>query len=170
MPQALTLGKLKRTMSTPHILEALPSSPLTNLNPKMTNGFISMATKPTPLRFTSSPSQRGLMDRFLAMRGKILNSQSNGDSDCNQILPITPICLNQKSIKTFSHSLDVKIGPNDEAKKLPMRRGYVPVEQKIQKELNEMKERENELRLVSILNDTITESSTILTIIMNNYI
>ncbi|XP_053980292.1 uncharacterized protein LOC128877201 [Hylaeus volcanicus] len=144
MPQALASGKLKRTTSTPQILEAV--SPLTPpLTPKMTNGVISSRTTPTPLRFATTPSQKGLMHRFLATRGKIYKS----NTPPNDVLTpsTTPtIALNPLSIKTFNRSLDIQLEPDDEPKKPPVRKGYVPVEEKIQKELHEMKQRENELR------------------------
>ncbi|XP_074099438.1 mitotic spindle positioning protein meduse isoform X2 [Cotesia typhae] len=156
MPQALISGKLKRTTSTPQILE--PSVTLTSANnknsinnhltPKMTNGVISARTTPTPLRFATSPSQKGLMHRFLATRGRIFNKNSSPPADCLSP-PLTPtIVLNPQSIRALSKSLEVRIESDDEPKKPQTRRGYVPVEEKIQKELNDMKERENELRLM----------------------
>jgi len=146
MPQALASGKLKRTTSTPQILEAVSLTPLSSLTPKMTNGVISTTrTTPTPLRFASVSSQRGLMHRFLATRGKLYKSKStNNESLSPSITSIPTITLNPLSIKAFNKTLE--IDPDDEPKKPPLRKGYVPVEQKIQKELHDMKERENELR------------------------
>lgn len=147
MPQALASGKLKRTTSTPQILEAVSLNPLSsNLTPKMTNGVISTRTTPTPLRFASVPSQKGLMHRFLATRGKIYSKNKSGTNDILSP-PITPtITLNPLSIKAFNQTLEIQLEPDDEPKKPPARKGYVPVEKKIQKELHDMKERENELR------------------------
>ncbi|XP_032672282.1 uncharacterized protein LOC116844609 isoform X2 [Odontomachus brunneus] len=149
MPQALASGKLKRTTSTPQILEAVSLNPLSsNLTPKMTNGVISTRTTPTPLRFASAPSQKGLMHRFLATRGKIYSKNKSGTNDLLSP-PITPtITLNPLSIKALNRTLEIQLEPDDEPKKPPARKGYVPVEQKIQKELHDMKERENELRLM----------------------
>ncbi|XP_029660584.1 uncharacterized protein LOC115234023 isoform X2 [Formica exsecta] len=146
MPQALASGKLKRTTSTPQILEAVSLS--ASSMPKMTNGVISTRTTPTPLRFASVPSQKGLMHRFLATRGKIYKNKSGSNDSLSP--PITPtITLNPLSIKAFNRTLEIQLEPdNDEPKKPLARKGYVPVEQKIQKELNDMKERENELRLM----------------------
>ncbi|XP_015601647.1 uncharacterized protein LOC107270823 isoform X2 [Cephus cinctus] len=148
MPQALASGKLKRTTSTPQILEEVSLTPLTpNLAPKMTNGVISTRATPTPVRFASSPSQKGLMHRFLATRGKIYKQKPQTSDFLTP--PTTPTApLNPLSIKAFNRTLEIQIEPDDEPKKPPVRKGYVPVEQKIQKELNEMKERENELRLM----------------------
>ncbi|XP_058808372.1 uncharacterized protein LOC131673979 [Phymastichus coffea] len=144
IPQALkaSTGRLKRTTSTPQILEPLSATLLTA--PKMTNGVISTTrTTPTPLRFVNSPSQKGLMHRFLATRGKMFKSgEVNGPT----------IILNPESIKALNRSLSEKNGENGredvEPKRPPTRKGFVPVEKKIQKELSEMKERENELRLM----------------------
>lgn len=148
MPQALASGKLKRTTSTPQILEAVILTPSTPpLTPKMTNGVISSRTTPTPLRFATAPSQKGLMHRFLATRGKIYKPKS---ATTDVLTPSTTptITLNPLSIKAFNRSLEIQLEPDDEPKKPPVRKGYVPVEEKIQKELHEMKERENELRLM----------------------
>ncbi|KAG7200312.1 hypothetical protein KM043_017776 [Ampulex compressa] len=147
MPQALVAGKLKRTTSTPQILESVSlTSSAPPLTPKMTNGVISSRTTPTPLRFATAPSQKGLMHRFLATRGKLYKSKSGA----NDILSTatSAIALNPLSIKAFSKSIEFQLELDDEPKKPPTRKGYVPVEEKIQKELNEMRERENELRLM----------------------
>jgi hypothetical protein len=146
MPQALVSGKLKRTTSTPHILEADSGglTPLSSsLTPKMTNGVISARTTPTPLRFASAPSQKGLMHRFLATRGKIYKP-TNKDNENPTVIPT--ITLNPLSIKAFNKTLEIQLESGGEPKKPLARKGYVPVEQKIQKELDDMKERENELR------------------------
>ncbi|KAL6267050.1 hypothetical protein P5V15_000126 [Pogonomyrmex californicus] len=148
MPQALVSGKLKRTTSTPQILEAVSLSPLSpNLTPKMTNGVVFTRTTPQPLRFANTPSQKGLMHRFLATRGKLYkNKLSNNDNLSPSITPI--ITLNPLSIKAFNRTLEIPLEPDDEPKKPLSRKGYIPVEQKIQKELHDMRERENELRLM----------------------
>lgn len=146
MPQALDSGKLKRTTSTPQILEPVNPNPLTpNLTPKITNGVISKRTTSMSLRFANTPSQKGLMHRFLATRGKVYKTNSMN----NEIFTpsITPsIVLNPLSIKAFNRSLEIRLEPDNEPKKPPARKGYVPVEQKIQKELHDMRERENELK------------------------
>jgi len=83
------------------------------------------------------------MHRFLATRGKLYRNKSNNESLSPTITPT--ITLNPLSIKAFNRTLEIPL--DDEPKKPLMRKGYVPVEQKIQKELHDMKERENELRL-----------------------
>lgn len=146
MPQALASGKLKRTTSTPQILEAVSLTPLSpNLTPKMTNGVISTRTTPTPLRFATTASQKGLMHRFLATRGKLYRNKSQPNNDSLSPVITPTITLNPLSIKAFNRTLEIPL--DDEPKKPLMRKGYVPVEQKIQKELHDMRERENELRL-----------------------
>lgn len=84
------------------------------------------------------------MHRFLATRGKIYKPTNNG----NVSTTVTPtITLNPLSIKAFTKTLEVgRLEADDEPKKPMARKGYVPVEQKIQKELDDMKQRENELR------------------------
>lgn len=147
MPLALASGKLKRTTSTPQILETVNQATHTpDLSPKMTNGVISARSTPTPVRFATNPTQKGLMQRFLATRGKIYKSKPVISDFITS--PVTPnnANLNPLSIKPFNATIEIEVEPDDEPKKPPSRKGYVPVEQKIQKELNEMKERENELR------------------------
>ncbi|XP_012257866.1 uncharacterized protein LOC105687084 isoform X2 [Athalia rosae] len=145
MPQAFATGKLKRTTSTPQILEAVAQSPVTpNLSPKMTNGVISARSTPTPVRFATNPTQKGLMQRFLATRGKIYKPKPVISDFLTPPTTPTHNDFNPLSIK----SIEIKIEPDDEPKKPPIRKGYIPVEQKIQKELNEMKEREKELRVM----------------------
>lgn len=144
MPQALASGKLKRTTSTPQILEAVSES--NTLTPKMTNGVISSRTMPTPLRFANTPSQKGLMHRFLATRGRIYNRSHSQTNDTLNSPITSTITLNPLSIKAFNRTLEIQLEQDDEPRKPPVRKGYVPVEKKIQKELHDMRERENELR------------------------
>lgn len=86
------------------------------------------------------------MHRFLAMRGKVYNKSKSGINDTLHSSLTSTIALNPLSIKAFNRTLEIQLEPDDEPKKPPARKGYVPVEQKIQKELHDMKERENELR------------------------
>lgn len=178
----LSPNKLKRATSTPHIAsEAGNLTPVTPnfITAKMTNGALVMGRQNSqPIRYTTQPSQKGLMDRsvscllnqitiilftnasiafcdknirFIASRGKM--NKSNSMTSSLSSPPETPtIVLNPMSLKAFSRSLDMQMDNNplpnddDEGPKKPARKGYVPVEEKIQKELNEMKEREHELR------------------------
>ncbi|KAJ8686376.1 hypothetical protein QAD02_022170 [Eretmocerus hayati] len=223
MPQALacSAGRLKRTTSTPQILESTsppppPSSSSTtsstlgnvglrqtstngsnytkNRIVRMSNGVISTTrSTPQPLRFANTPSQKGLMHRFLATRGKLMLSPpgmglqtttpkfKNGMHDSRARItpsltaPLTTttttagaavITLNPDSVKALNALLVMqqhqmsKRNQNPDTEEMlmvhqanmrkqpPSRNGYVPVEQKIQRELNEMRERERELRLM----------------------
>ncbi|XP_014603412.1 PREDICTED: uncharacterized protein LOC106786489 isoform X3 [Polistes canadensis] len=149
MPQALASSKLKRATSTPQIFEAVSLVPSTQSTlPKMTNGVTSSNSTARPLRFATAPSQKGLMHRFLATRGKIYKSNTTPNDLITSSTTVPTIALNPISVKAFNRSLKIQLEPDDEPKKPPVRKGYVPVEEKIQKELHEMKERENELRLM----------------------
>lgn len=149
MPQAVVTNKLKRATSTPQILEAVALVPSTQPTlPKMTNGVVSANATTRPLRFATAPSQKGLMHRFLASRGKIYKPKASTNDLSTSPTNVPTIALNPLSVKAFNRSLKIQLEPDDEPKKPPVRKGYVPVEEKIQKELHEMKERENELRLM----------------------
>ncbi|CAB0035761.1 unnamed protein product [Trichogramma brassicae] len=172
-------GRLKRATSTPHILEHhnRSSSQQQTGTKKMTNGVMSSTRNGSsatlgqqhhhqPLRFAQSPSQKGLMHRFLATRGKIYTSPGGvATADSREALPRPTIALNPESIKALNRSLEMRNNNNnnnnnndngspkkyaldDEPKLPPTRKNFVPVEKKIQKELSEMRERENELRLM----------------------
>ncbi|XP_014227515.1 uncharacterized protein LOC106652872 isoform X2 [Trichogramma pretiosum] len=175
-------GRLKRATSTPHILEHHNRSSTQQqqqATKKMTNGVMISSTRNgsnagslgqhhhhQPLRFAQSPSQKGLMHRFLATRGKIYTSPGGvATADSREALPRPTITLNPESIKALNRSLEMRNNNNnnnnnndngspkkyamdDEPKLPPTRKNFVPVEKKIQKELSEMRERENELRLM----------------------
>ncbi|XP_044730350.1 uncharacterized protein LOC123293556 [Chrysoperla carnea] len=80
-------------------------------------------------RFIPNPDQRGLMQRFIKSRGR---------------LPLQPIAP-KKDHYTTNYIIDpIKI-QNIPPEKMT-RKGYVPVEERIQKELREMQNREKELR------------------------
>uniref|UniRef100_A0A1L8DD06 Putative secreted protein n=1 Tax=Nyssomyia neivai TaxID=330878 RepID=A0A1L8DD06_9DIPT len=96
-------------------------------------------TMSTPQIFQPAPNpRRGLMQRFIASRGRIAGS--------NQ-----PFQVEQKN----NHGRPILLSPTAKTSPpvierdqngRPIRRGYVPVEEKIQKELREMKNREVELK------------------------
>ncbi|GAB0086947.1 uncharacterized protein DMENIID0001_011780 [Sergentomyia squamirostris] len=96
-------------------------------------------TRSTPQIFQPAPNQRrGLMQRFIASRGRINANQQSFPTDIknNQVPPI----LFSPTAKTSPAVIE-----RDQNGR-PIRRGYVPVEEKIQKELREMKSREVELK------------------------
>ncbi|XP_055389039.1 myb-like protein I isoform X2 [Condylostylus longicornis] len=117
----------------------------------------------TPIRrVTTGPAHKGLMQRFIATRGKIsINGTSNGlngihtTNGVNGIKdgPISPI---DQFNQTHRHSVFLQqvnnpttppiIERDPEGK--PLRPGYIPVEEKIQKELKDLKNRESELKRI----------------------
>lgn len=63
----------------------------------------------------------------------------------------SPIEFNSGSIKTFSSNVE-KTPIERDVKGRPVRRGYIPVEEKIQSELRDLKSRECELKRLHKLN------------------
>jgi hypothetical protein len=129
-------------------------------------------SSPSPVKpFTLPPTHKGLMEKFISSRGKftptssqrinrsqdystISRSRSTFDHEVPEIPPIT---LNQKNLSLF---LTAAINPpkfdyvdapetpiieRDENGK-PIRKGYVPVHEKIQSEIQALQQRENELK------------------------
>lgn len=107
-------SNLTRTMSTPQIF--------------------------TPARFNMSTGQKGLMQRFIASRGKF----ALGNNKPKDTL-MTTIDFNRPPTFTPSNEVTPPIIERDEAGR-PLRRGFVPVEEKIQNELRDLKTRESELK------------------------
>lgn len=116
----LPVMKLTRTMSTPQIF---------------------MPTK----RFNVNSGQKGMMQRFIASRGKFSPA---GNRSKDSIL--TSIELNRSPIYMSPEISPPIIERDDDGR--PLRRGYVPVEEKIQKELIDIKNRESELKRFRRLN------------------
>lgn len=147
--------KLVRTKSTPHI-------------------FI-----PGAGRFNANPAQKGIMQRFIASRGRIGNTTGNNTAAINGSSPTGLVLKNADSFLVsskltiisnfiyvnlpigFQTSMELNRPPafamsaetappiieRDEDGR-PVRRGYVPVEEKIQKELRDMRSRETELKRI----------------------
>ncbi|XP_059607825.1 uncharacterized protein LOC132255715 [Phlebotomus argentipes] len=96
-------------------------------------------TMSTPQIFQPAPNpRRGLMQRFIASRGRMNGSQQQFPMD-KKTSNGAPILLSPIA-KTCPPVIE-----RDQNGR-PIRRGYVPVEEKIQKELREMKNREVELK------------------------
>uniref|UniRef100_A0A1B0DRD5 A-kinase anchor protein 2 C-terminal domain-containing protein n=1 Tax=Phlebotomus papatasi TaxID=29031 RepID=A0A1B0DRD5_PHLPP len=96
-------------------------------------------TMSTPQIFQPTPNQRrGLMQRFIASRGRMNANQQTFPVD-KKINNGPPILISPTA-KTSPPVIE-----RDQNGR-PIRRGYVPVEEKIQKELREMKNREVELK------------------------
>ncbi|XP_039757411.1 uncharacterized protein LOC120631798 [Pararge aegeria] len=122
---------LNRAVSTSHLLGPIgPTTPATptTLN---TNGYTR--------RFTPQNGTKGIMQRFIANKGKLPASPASATTPTaiapQLIFPptaITPVVAPAVITRT------------SEGK--PVRKGFVPVEEKIQKELREMKDREHELK------------------------
>lgn len=123
---------LNRAVSTSHLMGPVsPSAPVTptTLN---TNGYTR--------RFTPQNGTKGIMQRFIANKGKLPVSSPVSASTPTAIAPqlifppaaVTPAAAPNVITRT------------SEGK--PVRKGFVPVEEKIQKELREMKDREHELK------------------------
>lgn len=124
---------LNRAVSTSHLLG--PIAPSTPAAPAAltANGYTR--------RFTPQTGTKGIMQRFIASKGK-LPPPSNAASTPNTaiapplIFPSTPVLAPVVSPPIITRTPEGK----------PVRKGYVPVEEKIQKELQEMKDREQELK------------------------
>ncbi|PNF17158.1 hypothetical protein B7P43_G09085 [Cryptotermes secundus] len=108
----------------------------------------------SPRKFPSSLGQKGLMERFLATRGKIGTLSSGfvtGTSPTPGPLPAPPVTTN----KLADMSLDERqqnIQESDEREngdiqRAVFRRGYISAEEKMKVEMQEMQKREEELRL-----------------------
>lgn len=135
----MTVGTLTRAISTPQIFT------------------------PTTKRFAMNGSQKGMMQRFLASRGKY-SPAGSGRTGKDLILVgkscncywLRLVCCNycpylQTSVELNRSPINITpefsppIIERDENGR-PLRRGYVPVEEKIQQELRDLKSRESELK------------------------
>ncbi|XP_014357568.2 uncharacterized protein LOC106710105 [Papilio machaon] len=126
---------LSRAVSTSQLLGPVtPSPPPPTQTLLHTNGYTR--------RFTPQTGTKGIMQRFIASKGKL----SVGTSP---VSPTSPVGLAPQPILSPAALAPITIAPaaitrTPEGK--PVRKGYVPVEEKIQKELQEMKDREHELK------------------------
>ncbi|XP_063385424.1 uncharacterized protein LOC134671487 [Cydia fagiglandana] len=125
---------LNRAVSTSQLLGPVAPSPPTPPTLLNTNGYTR--------RFTPQNGTKGIMQRFIANKGKLPTT--------SPMTPTSPVAFAPPLIFTPSPVV-APISPTTpiitrtpEGK--PVRKGYVPVEEKIQKELQEMKDREHELK------------------------
>lgn len=132
---------LNRAVSTSHLIG--PVTPVAVSTPTLinTNGYTR--------KFTPQTGTKGLMQRFIASKGKMT---------INSSVPMSPVSMSPLVAAytppiAFTPSPIITVPPvlaptvitrMPEGK--PVRKGYVPVEEKIQKELREMKDREHELK------------------------
>ncbi|XP_058834755.1 uncharacterized protein LOC131691967 [Topomyia yanbarensis] len=118
-------------------------------------------------RFNPNPNQRGIMQKFIASRGKLNKLQStpgnNGISNTssNHIIKIeqhvSPIELNRSHILLPPTAISTPPVIERDSNGKPIRRGYIPVEEKIQKELRDLKNRESELKRLRKQNRVVSQ-------------
>uniref|UniRef100_A0A1Q3FFD5 Uncharacterized protein n=1 Tax=Culex tarsalis TaxID=7177 RepID=A0A1Q3FFD5_CULTA len=122
-------------------------------------------------RFNPNPNQRGIMQKFIASRGRLnklqpsaaagggLGAMANGQlSSANgnslngsshvlkQEQHRSPIELNRQHMMLPPTAISTPPVIERDSNGRPIRRGYIPVEEKIQKELRDLKNRESELK------------------------
>jgi hypothetical protein len=103
-------------------------------------------------KFNFAPAQKGIMERFISSRGKLVTSQQNGFQN-NLVSPIdygqnkAPFLTPPSKIALDTLQRSPAAIERDEKGK-PIRRGFVPVEEKIQKELRDLRNRETELKMI----------------------
>ncbi|KAJ2951511.1 hypothetical protein O0L34_g13661 [Tuta absoluta] len=123
---------LNRAVSTSHLMGPITPSPPVTQTILSTNGYTR--------RFTPQTGTKGLMQRFIANKGKMPTP----------VTPPSPIALVPPPLAfTPSPIIAPVVAPppiTRSADGKPVRKGFVPVEEKIQKELREMKDREHELK------------------------
>lgn len=123
---------LNRAVSTSHLLGPIaPSLPpaQTTLN---TNGYTR--------RFTPQNGTKGIMQRFIANKGKMPTTPVTA----TPTTALPPLVFPTSPVVAPVITSPPVITRTPEGK--PVRKGCVPVEEKIQKELREMKDREHELK------------------------
>ncbi|XP_059062002.1 uncharacterized protein LOC131854847 [Achroia grisella] len=129
---------LNRAVSTSHLLGPIgpPTPPVTTvLN---TNGYTR--------RFTPQNGTKGIMQRFITSKGKMPSSPILPPTPTAKAPPTSPIFINPVSITPVTSPVIIPPVAITRTPEKPIRKGYVPVEEKIQKELKEMKDREHELK------------------------
>lgn len=129
---------LNRAVSTSQLLGPIAPSPPVAPALLNTNGYTR--------RFTPQTGTKGIMQRFIANKGKLPNSPGGGPIPQT---PTTPLAMAPPLVFPTSPIIAPVVSPpviNRTPEGKPVRKGYVPVEEKIQKELQEMKDREHELK------------------------
>lgn len=125
---------LNRAVSTSHLLGPIAPSPPPTPTVLNTNGYTR--------RFTPQTGTKGIMQRFIANKGKLPASSPVSTTPPAAIA--APLTLTSVTVAPLVAPDPAVINRTPEGK--PVRKGYVPVEEKIQKELREMKDREHELK------------------------
>lgn len=127
------------------------------------NNLSTIIPSPTTPRIFKpiNSGQKSIMEKFIASRGKLnLNNSSiisNNNNNINnsngtvQLSPKNDCNINHNGFNRAAPAIDIipslipAVAERDDEGK-PIRRGFVPVEVKIRKELNDLKSRENELK------------------------
>lgn len=143
MPQS---NSLTRARSTPQLFQISPNR-----------------------RFNVNPNQRGIMQKFIASRGRLNKlqpsgatvgtvgatngqlSSANGLNASSHVIKQeqqlrSPIELNRPHMMLPPTAISTPPVIERDSNGRPIRRGYIPVEEKIQKELRDLKNRESELK------------------------
>ncbi|VVC98260.1 uncharacterized protein LOC126964557 [Leptidea sinapis] len=125
---------LNRAVSTSQLLGPIAPSPPATPTLLSTNGYTR--------RFTPQTGTKGLMQRFIANKGKLPVTSPVGATPPSPVaIPVAP---------AFPLTPIIPILPPEAITRAPegkpVRKGFVPVEEKIQKELQDMKNREHELK------------------------
>lgn len=169
----------------PNCYNMTPEPPQQKLMTRTVSTPLLSAIK-TPRQFTMSPAHKGVMQRFIASRGKIhLNNNNSTPLGANKIYlngknaatmmglnspsalntppntpmtPATALIGNNNGQPDFGIRNPVAIIPSvtlsppviveRDTEGRPIRPGYVPVELKIQRELQDLKSRESELKKI----------------------
>uniref|UniRef100_A0AAG5DKI9 A-kinase anchor protein 2 C-terminal domain-containing protein n=2 Tax=Anopheles atroparvus TaxID=41427 RepID=A0AAG5DKI9_ANOAO len=120
-------------------------------------------------RFNPNPNQRGIMQKFIASRGR-LNKLAAGpaahtttpqltvaaSTKADPIVPSLDLSRSHLMMLPTAISTPPVIERDQNGK--PIRRGYVPVEEKIQRELRDLKTRECELKRIRKFNRNASQS------------
>ncbi|XP_058460735.1 uncharacterized protein LOC131436183 isoform X4 [Malaya genurostris] len=122
-------------------------------------------------RFNPNPNQRGIMQKFIASRGRLNKLQSTPGNNVNSISSlnsnhlmkieqhVSPIELNRSNMLLPPTAISAPPVIERDSNGKPIRRGYIPVEEKIQKELRDLKNRESELKRLRKQNRVASQSN-----------
>lgn len=121
-------------------------------------------------RFNPNPNQRGIMQKFIASRGRLnklaagaaataANTPQLTVASSTKADPIVPsLDLSRSHLMMLPTAISTPPVIERDQNGKPIRRGYVPVEEKIQRELRDLKTRECELKRIRKLNRNASQS------------
>ncbi|XP_037969908.1 uncharacterized protein LOC105380866 isoform X1 [Plutella xylostella] len=133
-PREQRAPALHRAVSTSTLLGPVAPSPPASPALLASNGYTR--------RFTPQNGTKGLMQRFIANKGKINITSPVGATPPGAFTP--PLAFTPSPVAATPPYTPPAVARAPDGKLL--RKGFVPVEEKIQKELREMKDREHELK------------------------